>query len=143
MAIEAYDPGLVVFIWAGKTLSGFADGTFIEVDRDEDAVKKSVGSGGDVCRVFNRNKCGTATLTLMQSAASNDIMSAQARLDELLRTGAAPLLVKDLLGRTMVKADNAWVRKVPTITFANGIESRAWVLDTGPIDIFVGGNAAL
>lgn len=143
MSNNQYDPGLVTAAWAGRTITGFADGTFISVDRDDDAFKKNVGSGGDMCRVASRNKCGSVEFTLMQDAAANDLMSAQARLDELLRTGAGALIIKDLLGRTMVKCDVAWVRKVPTVTFANGLESRVWILDTGPIDIFVGGNISM
>jgi len=141
MALETYDPGKVVVIFAGKTITGLVS---IKVSRDEDTWKKTADMAGNISRTRNRNRAGGVELGVSQTSSANDVLSAQARLDELTGTGAAPLLIKDLSGRTVVKADNAWITKPADAEFAmNDQTARPWKLDTGPLDIVIGGNSVV
>jgi len=138
--VFTYDPKQVSVIVGGKIITGFSDSTFIKIERNDQAFTLKVGVDGEGTRSKSNNKSGKATLTLMQSSGSNDDLSGFAAADELSNTGAVPLMIKDNSGRTLVTALTAWVMKYPDEEFAKEVSTRAWVLETDEIDIFVGGN---
>jgi hypothetical protein len=72
------------------------------------------------------------------TSASNDTLSAQHALDEASGNGAVPLLIKDLSGRTVAEAPNAWIRKLPMVEFGREVGTREWVLDCDELIMFVG-----
>lgn len=137
---SVYDPKRVIVTVGGSPILGFASGTFIEVERSEDAVNLMVGTQGEYAWALNRNKSGTITLTLMHTAQSNDILSAMARAGELTGLGGRPLSVNDTNGRTLVSAPEVWVQKLPNLEYGNEVGNREWVLIAGDLDIAVGGN---
>ena len=51
-----YDPGKIVVVFRGILISGYAEGTFVNAERNEDSFEVSVGAGGDVTRVRKRNR---------------------------------------------------------------------------------------
>lgn len=134
-----YDPGQVVASFKGIQLLGFMDGTFISAERAEDAFEMAVGAQGDVTRVRNRNRTGTVTVTLQAASPANDLLSAQAALDELAGVGYGPLLVKDLNGTTVLEAPIAWLKKVPTVEFGDEASGREWMFDCSELIMAVGG----
>lgn len=136
----SYDPGQVIVTFLGTPLHGFADGTFVKVTRNEEAFKLQVGADGEAARVRNRNRSGQVAITLQQTSVSNDVLSAAAALDELAAGGTGALLIKDLNGTTLVSALVAWVRKIPEAELGNELGQREWVLETGVLAAFVGGN---
>ncbi len=140
MAVKTFDPGQVVISFGGVVLSGYADGTFIMVERSSDAFSKVVGAGGDVARVRNRDRSGRVTVTLMQTSLTNDRLSAIAAQDELAGTGVGPLLIKDLGGTTLISAQSCWIAKVPNQEFGKEFSNREWIFDTSDLEILVGGS---
>jgi len=141
MPLRTYDPKLVLISFGEVAITGFADGSFVSVDRDEDAFTKVVGAGGDVVRTRNRNRSGSVTVTLLHSAPENDLLSGIARLDETLGTGVRPVMVKEANGTTIIAAQNGWIRKLPTTEYAKESGTREWVLDVDALDSYVGGLA--
>lgn len=134
------DPGQVVATFKGVNIVGFNDGSFIEVERSEDAFSMHVGATGDVTRVRNRNRTGAVTFTLIQASPTNDLLSAIALDDELNGTGYGPLIIKDLLGGTMYRATEAWIRKYPKGDHAKDATSRQWVIDCSELKMNIGGS---
>src|SRR5215470_4583414 len=134
-----YDPGQVVATWGSIVFAGFAEGSFIVAERDEDAFTKSVGATGDVVRVRNRNRAGSVRFTLQMSSPTNDELSDQAALDELSGGGVASLLIKDLNGTTLLHATDAWIKKLPSTEYAKEASKREWALDCAELDMLVGG----
>ena len=141
MSVKTYDPKNVSISLNGIPLNGFADGTFLTVEREEDAFNKTVGSDGIVSRAKSNNRSGMATLTLSQTSPSNDVLSSIALADELDNAGVGSFVVKDQLGTTKVFAGTAWVRKIASPSFGKEIENREWVIDLAQVDIFTGGNS--
>ena len=141
MSLRTYDPKLVLCSLGAIGITGFADGTFVEVSRDEDAFTKLVGAGGDVVRARNRNKSGSATFTLLASAPENDLLSALALEDELAGTGTRAFLVKEANGTTILAGQGAWVKKVATAGFGKEAGTREWIVDIAELDMTVGGLA--
>jgi hypothetical protein len=136
----SFDPSQVIVAFLGTPLHGFIDGVFVKVSRNEEAFKLQVGADGEAARVRNRNRSGQVTITLQQTSVSNDVLSAAAALDELGSGGVGALLIKDLNGSTLVSALSAWVRKVPDAELGKELGQREWVLETGTLAMFIGGN---
>jgi hypothetical protein len=142
MTVKIYDPGSVIVVFGTLNLSGFSDGTMVRVERDEDAFTKKVGADGECTRTRNRNRCGSVTVTLMQSSASNLALAALLTADELTPGGTSilPITVKDNQGNSLHTALDAWIRKTPSAEYAKEVGSREWVIDTGKMVNIEGGN---
>lgn len=142
MAMHTYDPAQVTIIFAGIPISGRGEATFLSVERNEDAWALQVGADGEATRAKSNNRSGRATVTLIQSSAANDALSALANTDEQTPggDGIGPLLIKDLSGRTLVAAETAWLVKQATAEFARESSEREWIIESDNMEILVGGN---
>jgi hypothetical protein len=143
--MSTYDPTRVVVTFQGQQIIGFAEGTFVTAEFDEDSFTKAVGSDGRVIRSRNPNTSGSVTVTLMADSPSNDILSAAARQDRTLGTGFGALSITDANGTTLVTAPSAWVRKLPAATFGKEASdaNREWVFDVASMDVHIGGMSTL
>lgn len=139
MFFKNYDPGTIAVTFKGIPMLGVMDGTFVTVERNEDAFSVAVGAAGDVARVRNRDKTGMVTVTLQQGSPINDLLTAQALLDEVSGLGFGPLMVKDLRGTTLVLAPIAWIKKMPTVEFGDELSGREWVFECASLEIKAGG----
>lgn len=139
--IDTFDPKDVILIVDGAIITGYAQDTFIQVDRESDQVGDDVGAEGDVARWLTNDKRGSITVTLLQTSPSNLILSGLARLDELTGNGIFPVLVKDNRGADLHVAPNGWIKKMPQTTYRAGIEGREWIIRTGNLQMVVGGAA--
>lgn len=137
--MATYSPKDTILTFCGYPITGFGEGTFIVVERDEEAFKKVVGAGGEVSRTANCNFAGKVTITLGQTSPDNAILSSLQRQDEQFHTGVGPLLIKDLNGTTLVSAMSAWVQKPAKIEFAKEQKDREWTIDCGSMVDIVGG----
>lgn len=142
MSLKVYDAKAVAMIFAGIPISGLADGTFVSIEQNEDSFGLTVGTDGEACRSKTNNRSGKVTFTLLQSSATNDLLSAVHLLDIATPNGdgIGPLLIKDGTGRTLVEAQKAWIVKPPTAEFAREASSREWVVESDNLVQFHGGN---
>ncbi len=142
MALHTYYPDQVAIVFAGIPISGFADGTFLSVEQNEDSFTLQVGTDGEGCRSRTNNRSGRATFTLGQWSASNDLLSALHNVD--INTpngdGIGPLLIKDNSGRSIFTAEKAWIVKPPAAGYGREAESREWVIETDNLIQQHGGN---
>lgn len=138
--IKSYDPAQVLTVFSAVPLVGYAPGSFIKVSRNSEMFKVHVGSDGEGARSKSNDKSGTVSVTLMQSSPSNDVLSGFAAADELAGAGVGPLLIKDNSGRTVVMAQNAWVKKLPDNEFGQELGQREWVFETDDLEVFTGGS---
>lgn len=142
MGVKTFDPKQVQMIIGGNQIAGFADGEFINVERDENTFSKVVGADGEVSRAKSNNRSGILTLTLLQTSASNDILSAIMIADELTNSGIIPIYIKDSLGTSTLFSGEGWVQKPPAFTADKEIGNREWVIDLASVDVFIGGNVS-
>lgn len=141
MALKTYNPAEVTIVFAGIPISGYAEGTFVSIERNEDSFALQVGADSNATRAKSNNFSGRVTLTLIQSSASNDALSAQLSLDEQDDgAGIGSLLIKDLSGRTVVEAEQAWLTKPATTEFGREASEREWVIETDKLIMGVAGN---
>jgi hypothetical protein len=138
--VNQYDPNNNIVTFCSVLIQGFADGTYIEVERDEDGWSKQKGSQGDTTWVRNRNRGGKITVTLMAGSPTNDALNLIAQQDELLGTGVGPASVREIGGTTFVRATFARIQKRPAITRSkDGSHTVQWIFDCADLEPSVGG----
>lgn len=140
MTTPTFRPQDVTVVFAGIPISGFAPGTFVSWARDSDSFSKSVGSAGEGGRAASGDKGGSVTITTLQTATVNGVLSALAKADEETGDGVGLLAVKDLSGLTIILAIAAWIRKPADGELSNELTNREWIFDTLELEIFDGGN---
>ena len=141
MAVKTFDPAKLQIIVAGIPIQGLAPDTFCSVERSNQSFNVSVGADGESARAKTNDKSGTVTITLIQSSASNDLLSALCVTDELSGDGVGPLLIKDLNGTTLIAAESCWIQKPASAEFGQEISTREWVIETGELNMFIGGSS--
>ncbi|GAG10379.1 unnamed protein product [marine sediment metagenome] len=141
--LGTYDPKTVNAVFAGVPILGYADGTFLSAEQNNESFSLTVGAMGDGCRAKSNDKSARFTFTLLQSSITNDLLSAKHNADVLDPLGVVavgPFMVKDNSGRTVISAAQAWIVKQPAATFGKEVETREWIIETDNAEIFVGGN---
>lgn len=144
-----YSPEDVVMIISNDRfsheVSGFNDGVFISYEREVPRATLAVGADLHAARVLRRNKSGTISLTLMQTSESNDILSELARLDEEAHDNSMlfAVTIKDLLGRAVFFAPQAFIGNDPTVSYGTDIETRDWTIQVINVERHHGGNSKL
>lgn len=141
MGAKTYSPKKVSVIIAGLIATGYAEGTFIQVERAADTFTKVVGSDGEVGRVHSADRSGKITLTLQQTSEFNDVLSALQQADELTLSGKFPVAVKDNNGTSLYVAGDAWIMKPVNSEYANTMSTREWVIECSDLIPFAGGNS--
>ena len=142
MALGTYDPSQVALVAVVVPVSGFAEGTFITAERNEDSFNLSVGSDGESCRTRSNNKSGRITFVLQQSAAVNVLLSAVINADEITPSGdsIAPSTVTDTTGTTIIFAENSWFVRPANVEYSNETSTREWIIETDNLVMNIGGN---
>lgn len=132
-------------IFGTHTISGMADGTFISYERSVDRATLYTGSDLTAARVLRRNKSGTVTLTLHQSAESNDVLSQIALRDEEAHDNSYlfSVTIKDLSGRSVFFAPEAFIGNDPTTSYSTDLETREWTITVTSVERHTGGNAKI
>jgi hypothetical protein len=143
--LYTFDPAKVSVIIGGVEMSGFGEGTFVEISLDGDDWDLISGADGDVVRAKKQNRTSTLSLTLLQSSHCNDILSAWRIIDRATLSGAVASLIRDKSGRTVISAAYSFIMQAPTVSFSDGIETRTWNITMIDASLsasafFVGGN---
>lgn len=136
-----YDPGRIVVSFNGVVIQGFASGTFVKAERDNDSFTKTYGAHGDVARVRSRKRGGKVTITLMGISPSNDVLSGFVQVDEQVGLGGVGAIqIEDLQGTTLVHGGNAWVTRPANYEAGDDMSTREWVIDCDDLDMMIGGE---
>lgn len=144
--LASYSPESISVVIAGDgfsyTVSGYADGTFLQISRLVPHAELYTGADGSNARVVRAVKNCDVTLTLHHASEANDVFSQLLRNDEDTRDGTAlfSLTIKDLTGRTVASSPVCFIGTSPDISFDTGITERDWVLKSIALDIHEGGN---
>lgn len=138
--LKSYNAGEVSIIVGTRALSGLAEGTFVNIVRDEDAFTKQVGADGEVTRSKTNNKSGSIEITTQQGSDANDYLSGVHASDENSGSGVVPVTVIDKSGSTVAFSRESWVRKIADAGFGRDAGERTWILDCAQLEVTVGGN---
>lgn len=112
--VKTYDSKKVIVTFGSINITGFDEGTFINVETQGDGISAIVGCDQEVVRSIPPDSIlKKITITLLQSSDSNDKLSLIHDADNQSGYGLLPLIIKDLSGRSMLKASQAWIMKKP------------------------------
>lgn len=139
MATKTFDPNQLTMIFGTSIMTGYADGTMLSIDMDEQRYNTEVDANGNSIRYKINNNNATITLTLNQGSPSNDVLSLFVNLDRQSDTGVFPISIKDNRGSTLISSVGAYVEKTPTITFGTTGNNREWVIKATDVGFFAGG----
>ncbi|WP_186650079.1 phage structural protein [Fluviispira vulneris] len=140
MAFNTYSPKDVLVVVGVVPITGYADGSFVEVDYNEEAYKLVIGADGEATRVKNANESGKITIKLTQSSMCNDLLSAIHIADRATGNGIVPILIKDKLGTSTMFAAECYIEKAPKLSYGKDMETREWVFVAAKITEHIGGN---
>jgi hypothetical protein len=140
MTTHTVDPAQRILTVGATPITGFAEGTYIKVDRAKDDFTPYVGSTGEGARSRSRDKSGTIEITLMETSPDNDLLAGYAAADRASGAGMLPVTLRDLHGTTEAFAAEAWVQKLPAIEMGNTVGTRVWLIATCNLEMFPGGN---
>lgn len=138
--MKELDPQAIIMTLAGINIDGVDSDTFVEYEYNEDAYKTHVGAKGEVTRVKVANESGLVTFTLGQASSCNDRLSALAITDRRNGTGIGALIITDLKGTTLIKAQNAWIQKAAKGEHGSEHKPRSWVVFCEKMQVFIGGS---
>jgi hypothetical protein len=93
-----------------------------------------------VARAASADERGKVTVTLLQTSASNDVLSGRLALDRLSKVAMGPIFVKDLRGTTIAQGAEAWIEKSADVSLSKEVQGRAWTIRVAHLQLFVGGN---
>lgn len=124
-------------------IGGFSEDAIISVDRNADTFTLYTGADDSNTRVYNANTAGTLTISLQQTSASNDVLTALYIQDKTNRNGLFAIQVKDNSGRSSFFAEEAYIGVVPNSAYANSMQTRDWVIHAPRLESLLGGNSAL
>lgn len=142
MAVRSYNPRQVSYIYAGSIIEGFADGTFINVARNEDSASYQRGAQGGGTRTLTSDKSGRVTATLQQTSPSNATFSAQLAAQELSGGGIASGVIKDDGGNDLHDFETGWIVRPADADYANELSNREWIVETDSLGMQVLGQSA-
>ena len=126
MSVTTYDPGNVKLSFNGIQMSGFADGTFIEVAPAEPRSKTQVSADGKhVTRVKSRNHAGTMTVTFVDGSESNAFLSAMDKIDGEGVNVIFSVALEDNVN-TEIFGASCWIEEAPSRTFGKEGGTSAW-----------------
>lgn len=141
MSVKTYNPKDITIIAGYQQLTGFAADDMVEIKPRGDGIVPYDGADGEVGRSIDPNNCIEVTVTLAQTSASNDILSAFYDADKNTGNGMFPLAIKDLSGTTLISATQAWVLKYADSKIGRKIDTRQWTIHTGAADVNIGGGS--
>lgn len=116
MTVRNYDPEDYMLVFAGRTITGLADGTPITTGKDANRWETHVGAQGEVSRSRNRNPLGHITVTLKRTSPDLAYLIQKANSDDV-----DPVhLVDRNTGEFTAGGSEAWVEKLPDLTATAG-----------------------
>ena len=141
MALFTYIPYDVTVNIAGLfDIEGWAEGTFIEIEKEVSPYTYQSSMDGETSRTFVKDDNYKVTITLAQSSPSNNLLNAIHSIDVATQLGKLPLFIKDGSGSTKFFSPNAWIENVPAVTLSESLEPRKWVFKCTQCTMLVGGQ---
>ena len=136
-----YIPEAVQCLVAGFIpITGFVDGTFITIDKDEMPYVSVRMPDGTMARKYNNSQTYTITITLHNGAESNNLLTKMWQVDEITQRGKFPLLIKDQSGSDLFFSTESWIEFIPSLVKSNSVDARTWIIKSAFAVMNVGGN---
>lgn len=149
MNLGTYSPeDMLAVITVGEythIMSGWADGTFLTIEKTMDSEALVQGADNTGGFVFRSNKGGTISCTLQQFTGTNDFLTMIHKNRAATRDNSwlFDMVIIDGSGRSRFDCRQCVIQNLPSMGFGTDAESRQWTIQTINLDQYIGGNAKL
>lgn len=141
MTIRTYDPSQVdVLIAVAYEVTGFAEGSLVNLSKNSDNFSTSVGARGNSQRLHITDKTYSLEINLAQTSPSNALLNALSSVDNISRRGIFPVFIKDSSGQSLFLAQSCWISQTPDASYSSSIETRSWVITCDDVVFNLSGN---
>ena len=115
---KTFNPKLVTVMYGGMVITGFAEGSMVKCEKNEDNVTPHVGVLGEVSRAINADNTGKITISLAGTSPFIGILARKAAANVI-----EPISVVDMNDNGVnVGGSEAWIVKAPPINLGKEIE---------------------
>lgn len=129
--VWTYNCKQVMVALGNHVLTGYAEDSFITIEKQGDGVMSKVGCDGEIARAIDPNKQFKIKISVLQNSPSNKWLQSRYNLDNDTGNGMFPVLIRDLTGRTVFSSNVAWVVKPTSYAYGKDTTNREWEIDTG------------
>lgn len=137
-SVETYSASDVKLSIGGYIITGWDN---LSINRRVKAFTPIYGIRGKNTRVKNVDTSATITVTLIQTAQSNDVLSAIHDLDIDEGTARITLTLKDSSGRSVFSSNEAYITSYPAKSFSGDFTYNTWEIILQSTQSYtVGGN---
>ena len=138
--LATYSADKVTVVIGPHIVTGYADGTFINIEEMTDGVASVAGADGEVARAMSTDPRKTVTLTVLQTSSTNDVLTGLYAADQISKNATFPVAIKDLRGNSLFASSTAWIKKLSNIELGKEVGAREGTIETADGVMFVGGN---
>lgn len=138
MPLHQYDPKNVKLVFGAVLVEGYAEGSFVNVEYNEDLFSLQIGSDGESSRSKSNNRSARITVNLMPGAAANIGLGAALAADKAAGAGVFPLALTDLSTGSSFIAEGAWIVRDPGYDFQTEAQARQWIFETDNLEAVYG-----
>lgn len=140
-AIFNYIPEEVYVVIAGiLNAEGFAEGTFINIVKDEMPYRSRTTADGKTVRLYRNTQTYTVELTFHIGSVTNDFLTKLWQLDEISQRGKFPILIKDGSGSDLFFSATSWVEGLPSLSKSTSVDTRTWRIKCASAAVNFGNN---
>jgi hypothetical protein len=122
--MSTYDPQRLNLIWGVIAISGYADGSMVQISPQGDGVRAITGTAGETAFIETPNRQHEVMFRLMETSPINGALML------LFEAGnvPAPLSLTSLSTGAGMIADAAKLERIPGVTYDNNVPVREWKL---------------
>ena len=128
--MKSYDPKKVNLIVNGITITGFADGSMISVERNEDSIVPHVGTKGEVSVAESADESGEITINLASTSPQVQyfVQLSKQKGDD---ADFSVSIVNMNTNGVSLSSNDCRVKKLPQIEFGDEVDEVEIVLFAG------------
>lgn len=136
-----YSADAVTLVAGGLTVeSGRGPDEFLRIEQQEDDFTYQAGIDGEGVHSFSKNTHTLVTVTLMQTSAGNDVLSALHNASKLAGGSPVPIYVEDRNGNSKLVSSAAVITRMPNETYAREAGTVEWIFSVHQPERHVGGH---
>lgn len=118
--VKTYDPKKVIVMYGGRVVTGFAEGSMVKCEKNEDNNMAHVGVLGEVSRAINADNTGKITISLAGTSPFIGIFAQKAAANELEACNVIDMNDHGL----NVGGSECWITKAPDINIGKEVEDQ-------------------
>lgn len=131
MAVKTYNPKKILISLDKHAVSGYAEDSFVIVEKNGEGISKQVGCDGEIVRCIDPDGSYKIRLSLLQTSPTNAFLQNQYNIDEKTGKGNFAILISDLRGDLEFSSEVAWVNRPAKRIFGQKANKVEWEIETG------------